>query len=137
MSTDNWVRDQLEIRQLIENYFDAANRRNSDALMTLWADDCRWSVPDIPGLEDVRGKAAIKENFESAQKLFPVAFVVGMVGDIRIDGDSATARVYTTEVLETNEGSTRNAVGVYEDILQRIDGSWYFSERVWRITYQQ
>lgn len=137
MSADNWVRDQLEIRQVIENYFDAANRRDSDDIMKLWADECRWSVPDIPGLESILGKAEIKKNFDAAQEFFPVAFLVGMVGDLQIDRDVAKARVYTTEVLEEKSGNVRNAVGVYEDTLRRIDGKWLFTERIWVMTYKQ
>jgi ketosteroid isomerase-like protein len=137
LASADWVRDQLEIRQTIERYFDAACRRRSDEIMQLWADDCRWSVPEFPGLENVTGKAAIRERFEAAQKMLPVAFVIGMVGDIQIDGDHAMARVYTTEVLEDTAGKVSNGVGRYEDTLQRIDGQWLFRERIWHCMYRQ
>ena len=137
MSNDNRERDQLEIRQAIERYFDAACRRRSDEIMALWADDCRWSVPDIEGLENIVGKAAIRQNFEAAQNMFPVVWLIGMVGDLQIEGDRARARVYVTEVLEDTAGKASNGVGWYEDTLARIDGRWLFTERIWHRTYQQ
>lgn len=137
MTDTRWLENQLRIRQSIEAYFDACNRRDSDTVMSLWSEQCRWSVPDIPGLENIVGKDAIRQNFEGAQQLFSVVFVVGMVGDIQIEGDTATARVYTTEVLEDHDGNVRNAVGIYEDQLRNESGHWRFTERVWRKTHQQ
>ena len=135
MSDDTWVRDQLEIRSLIEAYGDCVTRRVPDEIMELWADDCRWSVPDMEGLEDVRGKGAIRANFEAAQGLFNVTFLVCNPGNIAIDGDKATARTYTTEVLESTEGEVRHAVGRYDDEFARIDGTWLFTSRTWYMLY--
>ena len=137
MANDRWVRDQLEIRSLIENYSDAVCQRDSAAITQLWADDCRWSVPDMQGLENVVGKAAIKATWEGAQKLFPLTFLICVPGNISIDGDSATARVYTSEVLKSASGELRNAVGRYDDRFQRIDGKWLFTERVWTMLQHQ
>lgn len=136
MAEDTWVRDQLEIRSLIENYSDACCQRDSTALMKLWADDCRWSVPDMPGLESVEGKEAIRATWEGAQDLFPFAFLICVPGDIAIDGEAATARVYTTEVLKDREGKVRQAVGRYDDKFARRNGKWLFTERVWYILNQ-
>lgn len=131
MAEDNWVRDQLEIRALIENYSDACCRRDSASLMKLWAEDGRWSVPDMEGLENIEGKDAIKRTWEGAQDLFPFAFLICVPGDISITGEEATARVYTTEVLRDREGALRQAVGRYDDRFARRDGKWLFTERVW------
>ena len=106
---ERWTRDQLEIRSLIENYSDAVCRRDSEAIMSLWAEECRWSVPEMAGLENVVGKKAIKDTWEGAQKLFPFAFLLCVPGSITIAGDQASARVYTTEVLKSVDGSVRNA----------------------------
>ncbi len=135
MADDTWVRDQLEIRALIEHYSDACCRRDSDAILELWADDCRWSVPDMEGLESIEGKAAIKETWVGAQGLFPFAFLICVPGDITIDGDTATARSYTTEILKDLEGKVRQAVGRYDDRFGRRDGKWLFTERVWHMLY--
>jgi uncharacterized protein (TIGR02246 family) len=133
--TDSWTRDQLEIRSLIENYSDAVMRRDSATIMTLWSDDCVWGVPDMPGYERVAGKAAIRQSFESAQALFPFCFLICVPGHIAIEGDRATARTYTTEILTDTGGATRRAVGRYEDEFARSDGRWLFTERIWYILH--
>ncbi len=132
-----WVQDQLEIRVLIERYSDAACRSDSQALMELWAEECRWSVPDMKGLENVTGKAAIRALWDGARDIYPFCFLVAQPGAIDIDGDDATARVYTTEVLRGADGVVRHAVGRYDDKLRRIDGIWLFTERIWYILHSE
>lgn len=133
MSELQELQDELQIRRLIERYSDAVCQRDADAIMALWADDCRWSVPDMAGLENVIGKAAIKEVWIGAQALFPFAFLICVPGYISIEGDTAWARVYTTEVLKNTEGEIRNAIGRYDDKFARVDGKWLFTERVWYV----
>lgn len=134
-ANDTWVRDQLEIRCLIERYSDACCQRSADLLMALWADDCRWSVPDMEGLEDVRGKQAIRTIWEGAQGLFPFAFLACTPGVIEIDGDSAWARTYTAEILKDTQGGGRKAVGIYHDKFGKRDGRWLFTERTWHMLH--
>jgi len=129
--------DELAIRRTIEEYSDAVCRRRSDEIMALWDEDCRWSVPDMKGLEDVRGKELICATFEGAQDLFSFVFLVCTPGHIRIKGDRAWVRTYTTERLVDLEGTIRNAVGRYDDQLIKRDGKWLFSERVWYILHSQ
>lgn len=133
--TSNWAHDQVEIRCLIENYSDAIMRRDTDAVMRLWAEDCHWGVPDMAGLESVRGKATIQQALDGAQALFPFIFLLCVPGEIAIDGDTATGRNYTTEILRGTEGDVRKAVGRYDDKFNKINGKWYFSERIWHMMF--
>jgi ketosteroid isomerase-like protein len=135
MTEDNWVRDQLEIRALIEHYSDACCRRDSAAILDLWAEDCLWSVPDMAGLERIEGKPAIKQMWEGAQQLFPFAFLICVPGDIKIDRETATARSYTTEVLKDQDGKLRQTVGRYDDKCGRRNGKWLFTERIWHMLH--
>ncbi|WP_066961517.1 YybH family protein [Rhizorhabdus dicambivorans] len=135
--TDRWIRDQLEVRCCIESYSDAVMRRDSGAVMALWADDCRWGVPDMPGLEEVLGKDAIRKAFEDAQALFPFVFLLCVPQHVAIDGDQAVARTYTTETLKDHSGSIRKALGRYDDRLDRIDGRWLFTERIWTMLFSE
>jgi hypothetical protein len=50
---------------------------------------------------------------------------------IEIDGDHATGRAFTHEVLETQEGEIRRPVGRYDDIYVKIDGRWLYQERIY------
>ena len=125
------VKDELEIRSLIENYADAVNRRDGAAIAALWAEDGRWSVPEVEVLADVRGAQNIRATWEALMAAIPKAFFICMPAGIRVDGDEATARSYGTELVTDGEGATRYGCGFYADRFRRQDGRWRFTERVW------
>ena len=54
-------------------------------------------------------------------------------GAINIAGNSATARVYTTEVLAETSGKLRNVIGQYDDAFVKQGGLWLFARRSYRI----
>jgi hypothetical protein len=58
-------------------------------------------------------------------------------GEIRVDGDQATARVQTIEWLEPVAGPARRQHGCYEDRLVKIESRWYFAERSYNFLYPQ
>ena len=91
----------------------------------------------MAGLENVVGKKAIKATFDAAQALFPMVWMMHAPGNITIAGEAATARVYTTEVLEKSDGTIRRAVGRYDDRYRKISGRWLFVERVWHMQHHE
>ena len=56
---DTTIADELAVRGTIERYSDAVCRHDAAAIEALWAEDARWSVPDMPELAEVKGRAAI------------------------------------------------------------------------------
>ena len=54
-----------------------------------------------------------------------------------VDGDRATARVYTREILTLTGGGLRHIVGAYDDQLTKTGGTWLFSRRAYRILHDQ
>lgn len=136
-NTDQWTRDQLEIRALIEKYADAACRRDTSGIVDCLSEDCHWSVPDMKGLENLNGRKEVFDTWEAAKAIFPFCFLVCVPGIISISGDVATARVYTTEILKSPDGTVRNAAGRYDDRLKKVDGKWLFTERIWTMLHQQ
>jgi len=52
--------DRLAIHELVASYGDAVTRRDADAWIANWAEDCVWKLPAIPGMERIEGKAAIR-----------------------------------------------------------------------------
>lgn len=125
------VLDQLEIRSLIEQYSDAVNRRDSEAVGRLWADNGRWSVPEAEGFADISGRDAIKAAWEQLLDVFPVAFFLCVPANIVIDADVATTRSYGQELVKDKAGALSTAVGFYEDRFIRTHSGWLFGERVW------
>ena len=51
--------DRLAIRELIEHYCNAVNQRDAALWGANWAEDSEWNLPVVPGMESVKGKAAI------------------------------------------------------------------------------
>ena len=125
------MNDELEIRSVIENYADAVNRRDGAAIAALWTEDGRWSVPEAEVLADVRGVDNIRATWESLMASVPTAFFLCVPANIRVEGDTATARSYGTELVTDQAGATRYGVGFYADRFRRLEGRWRFSERVW------
>ncbi len=125
------MNDELMIRKLIEDYSDAVNQRDGAAISALWAQDGRWSVPEYEGLADVRGVNAIRSTWESLMAAVPTAFLICVPSRLQIDGDTASARSYGTELVTDGEGANRYGVGFYADRFVRQQDGWRFSERVW------
>lgn len=124
------VEDQLAIRELIERYADACCERDPDTIESLWAEDGKWGATDMPELFS-EGRDAIVEKFRLGQSYFPFCFLLCFPGRIEIDGDRATCRTYTSEILTAANGTGRKAVGRYDDRFTKESGRWLFSERIW------
>lgn len=119
------IEDQLAIRALHESYGDAVFRRDAADWGALWADDATWDLMGTP----VEGKAAIVGLWTGAMSTFAFVAFFAQVGTLVIDGDTASGRSYTNEVLEDLEGNLRRTVGRYEDSYVRKDGTWLYQSR--------
>lgn len=129
------VEDQLAIRELIERYADACCTRDEAAITSLWAEDARWGVEGMPDLDGV-GRDAIIAGWKRGMGQLSFAFVSYRPGRIDIDGDRATGRTYSYEIITASNGTGRTAVGFYRDSFVKIDGVWLFSERLWSMLHE-
>ena len=137
------VQDRLEIRELIEAYSDAVMRGDAEAWAEVWAEDSYWSLPEFPSLEEFIGRAAIVSGWIDSMKKFgevrqeggkPVMIYISTPGAIEVDGERATARVYTSEIFnDPDSGKLLRVRGRYDDELARIDGRWLFTRRIYRV----
>ena len=119
------IEDQLAIRSLHERYADAVFRRDPGDWGALWADDATWNLMGTA----VEGKDAIVTLWSGAMAGFAFVAFFGQVGAIEIDGDAATGRVYTSEVLEGLDGNLARTVGRYEDRYVRRGSDWLYQSR--------
>ena len=127
------TQDRLAIRERIEAYSDAVFRHDAEAWIDNWADGAVWSLPGF----EVTGKPAIKAAWLGAMSSFRLAAFFSAPGAIVVDGLSATARVWTQEVLITTDGAVRRIVGAYDDRLINISGAWLFHQRRYAILHDQ
>ena len=129
------IEDRLAIRELVDIYADAVNQRDAELWGSTWAEGSSWKLPVIPGMENVAGKENIVAAWNAGMAMFPFIFMSISVGDIQVDGDTATARAYTTEVGTTLDGTEIRPRGQYDDKLIKVDGEWLFIERIFNSLY--
>ena len=129
MSFTGAVEDQIAIRALIDSYSDAVFRRDADDWGACWAEDARWALMGT----EVSGRAAIVAMWVQAMDAFGFVAFFAQPGAIEIDGDHATGRVYTHELLESADGTLSRPIGQYLDRYVRTDRGWRFAERRYSI----
>lgn len=129
MSFTGPLADQIAVRALIDRYSDAVFRRDADDWGACWAEDARWALMGA----EVSGRAAIVAMWTQAMEAFSFVAFFAQPGAIEIDGDQATGRVYTHELLETADGALSRPVGQYLDRYIRTEGGWLFAERRYSI----
>ena len=129
------IEDRLAIRELMDIYSDAVNQRDTALWASTWAEDSSWKLPVITGMENVVGKENIVNAWQAGMAMFPFIFMSISVGDIQVNGNTATVRAYTTEVGTTLDGTEIRPRGQYDDQLVKIDGQWLFKERIFHSLY--
>ena len=117
--------DDAAIRALIDRYSDAVFRRDAADWGACWAADARWSLMGT----EVTGREAIVALWTQAMAGFVFVAFFAQPGVIVVDGDRATGRVWTHEVLEAADGSVTRPVGRYDDDYARTAEGWRFSAR--------
>jgi uncharacterized protein (TIGR02246 family) len=124
--------DRAAIADLVAAYGDAVSRRDADAWGATWAKDATWSLMG----HEVAGRDAIVALWLGAMAQFDAVSFVTALGPISLDGDTASARCQTHEVLRTTDGSIRRVAGTYDDSFVRRDGRWLFARRVFAIVIE-
>lgn len=117
--------DRLQIRELIDRYSSAVNRRDASALAECWADDGRWHLRATT----VEGRPAIIDRWQQAMAGFRSVFFMAFPGAIRVEGEAAEVMTHTFEYLDPADGTPRLQAGLYTDRVVRTAGGWRFAER--------
>ena len=128
--------DRLAIRDLLDAYADAVSRFDAADWASLWTEDAVWSLPDYPQYPDTHGRAAIVAMWTTAMNDFPGIMFHAWPGSIRIEGDRAEVRSWTSEVYD-KDGKVHRDRGRYEDICVKIDGRWLFKSRAFRNIHRE
>lgn len=132
MTYSGALEDRVAIRELIESYSDAVARRNTEDWSATWTEDATW---DLMGTE-VQGREAIVQMWLGAMSTFEFVAFHASVGSIEIDGNTASGRVYVSEVLVPTDGGLRRVEGQYNDTFEKAaDGKWRFSKRSYSIVH--
>lgn len=121
--------DRIRVRERYDSYSDAVFRADLDDYLACWAED---GVRTGAGGE-CEGKAGLRDHWEGTWRSIDRMTFFTQIAAIDVDGDRASARVFSLELLRLNTGETHQVVGMYDDNLERVDGDWLFARRHYRI----
>ncbi len=127
MSFSGPLEDQMAIRNLHDSYVDAVFRRDPHDWGANWAIDGRWHLLGTT----VEGRDSIVGMWNGAMSGFAFVAFFCQPTSIGINGDTATGRAYTHEVLEMPDGEIRRPIGRYDDIFVKVSGHWLYQERIY------
>jgi ketosteroid isomerase-like protein len=123
------LEDRLSIRELVESYNDAVMRFDADAWGANWAEDATWDTGQGPH----QGREAIVAAWLEAMSRFSFVGFFASAGPIVVEGDTAHATWYQQEFLHPKEGDKIGITGRYEDDYVKLDGRWYFKQRLYQV----
>jgi hypothetical protein len=136
--TDRFVRDRIEILDVVTRYFTSVDHRDFERLRTCFTDD---AVGSFEGNEVGPGVDALMDFFEGRSVVeFPVEIVDLQLSHhllsnhtVAIEGDRAWAETFATaHLVDRPPGGPRlRTRGLrYEDELARTAAGWRISRRV-------
>lgn len=131
------LEDRIAIREVLETYVDAVNRVDAELWASLWVEDCHWDLSHYPELGVVSGKAAVVDLWKGAMPYYPKLGFMITIGSIVVNGDTAKARTYLSEVYEEpGTGKDKRARARYDDTLVKRNGEWFIQGRIFHIMHQ-
>jgi 3-phenylpropionate/cinnamic acid dioxygenase small subunit len=130
---------ELEIRNVLARLAQLADTGDTDAYVSLLADDVVWAMPpnlaiDLPaserhGIEDI---AAGQRERMAAGLQGPGSNTMHMISTVSVAFDSddvATARSYFTYWVDTTTAPVVRSAGRYVDTLRRTADGWKLARR--------
>jgi len=125
--------DRVEIEALRGEFTDAVMMRDYDRVASLFTPDGALRMPDVPA--DLAGREEIRAWGERVPALVDYLVQTTHPGTIRLDGDTASGRVYMHELGRARDGRPELNYTIYHDRYQRTGDGWKFTERVYEVWY--
>ena len=132
-NTSSGIAERVEIEALRAEFTDAVMMRDYDRLASLFTADGALRIPDIP--VDLVGPPAIRAWGAQVPEVVDYLVQTAHPGPIRLDGDTASGRVYIEELVSSRDGRSGQNFAIYHDAYQRTPDGWRFTERVYEIRY--
>jgi hypothetical protein len=129
--------DRLAIRELVEAYAHCADRRDAKGQMSLFTADTHFVVymnaKDATPSQELHSCEALAPVFAELNKYEATTHFLGQSTIFTLTSDRATGEAYCLAHHVTVDGGTRRLMLAslrYEDTFVKLDGAWFFSERV-------
>ena len=133
------VAAELEIRNVLARLAQLADAGDTDAYVSLLADDVVWAMPPNPAIDLPASERHGIEEIATGQRERMAAGLQGpgsntmhMISTISVDFDSddvATARSYFTYWGDTTTAPVVRSAGRYVDTLRRTAEGWKLARR--------
>jgi len=127
------IADCVEIDALRAEFTDAVMMRDYGRLAALFTMHGALRIPDIP--VDLAGQDAIRAWGAEVPQFVEYLVQTAHPGTLRLDGDTASGRVFIHEIVSARDGRSGLNYAIYHDRYQRTNDGWRFSERVYEIKY--
>ena len=129
--------DRLSIRELVEAYAHCADRRDAKGQMALFTENTHFVVymdsKNPTPSQEFHSRDALAPVFDDLNKYNATTHFVGQSTIITLTSNQATGEAYCLAHHVTVEGENRRLMVAslrYLDTFVKIDGSWFFSERL-------
>ncbi|WP_460065341.1 nuclear transport factor 2 family protein [Streptomyces sp. YKOK-I1] len=133
MNASQAVVDRLEIEALCAEVTDAVMMRDFDRFASLFTPCAVVRWPHIG--KEFAGREEIRAGIEWGQGLWEFFVQNVHAGVVRLDGDTATGRVYIEEFGRMRDGGSHRNHALYHDRYRRTPDGWRFDERVYEVRY--
>ncbi|MEV6610842.1 nuclear transport factor 2 family protein [Kutzneria sp. NPDC051319] len=129
------LEDENEIRKLIQKFTDCTNQRDTDAFVTVYADNASWQLDPPNGVAFSGTPAEIAAQAGEALSYFKALYQIVNSTTVTVTGDTATARSYITEVGLPPDQEGYFNYGLSLDSLVRTAKGWRFLRREYHTLY--
>ncbi len=123
------LEDRVAIAELHQTYADAVVRIDAEDWGKVWAKDAHWS---LMGME-TEGREAIVAFWQQAMSGLEAVSFHCIASMTVVDGDQASGRCQTQEIMKLKDGSTRMIGGLYDDTMVKQGGQWLYASRSFRV----
>jgi ketosteroid isomerase-like protein len=135
--------DRLAIRELIEAYAHCADRRDAKGQMALFTTDTHFVVymnaKDPAPSEELHSREALAPVFADLNQYAATMHFIGQSTIFTLNGDRAAGEAYCIAHHLSLNGEKRRLMVAYLrylDTFTKIDGTWFFAERVLYVDWQ-
>jgi SnoaL-like domain len=129
--------DRFAIRELVEAYAHCADRRDATGQMALFTADTHFVVymnaKDPTPSQELHSREALAPVFADLNKYDATTHFVGQSTILTLTNDHATGEAYCLAHHVTIDSGKRRLMIAslrYLDTFVKIDGAWFFSERL-------
>ncbi|CAI7631222.1 unnamed protein product [Penicillium pancosmium] len=132
------IEDELAIRDLVARFANACSPPDYKSFAKLLVPDNNRKPSWILSFPFSMSATGVNEIVDMVKGLLESRdFFAQMLhsGVIEIDGDCATGRWIMHEIGKRPGESYYNNFAIYEDVMRKIDGSWFFSQREYKYMF--